>query len=114
MNNHEFRCFHVSRREDGQLRHAIQTIHVDDLPRGEVVIRVRWSSLNYKDALAATGAGKILRKYPLVGGIDLGPYSGYGELQPFTKLFMALQMVLGRLEIVAPIVLLTPAFWKKS
>jgi len=52
--------------------------------------------------------------YALVGGIDLGPYSGYGELQPFTKLFMALQMVLGRLEIVAPIVLLTPAFWKKS
>jgi NADPH2:quinone reductase len=35
------------------------------------VIRVRWSSINYKDALAATGAGRILRKYPLNGGIDL-------------------------------------------
>src|SRR6185295_16104351 len=38
---------------------------------GDVVIRVSWSGINYKDALAATGAGKILRKYPLVGGIDL-------------------------------------------
>ena len=36
-----------------------------------MVIRVTWSGINYKDALAATGAGKILRKYPLVGGIDL-------------------------------------------
>src|ERR1700741_4417008 len=44
---------------------------VEQLTAGEVVIRVRWSSINYKDALAATGAGKILRKYPLNGGIDL-------------------------------------------
>ena len=35
------------------------------------MIKVRYSTINYKDALAATGAGKILRKYPLVGGIDL-------------------------------------------
>jgi NADPH2:quinone reductase len=35
------------------------------------VVRVQWSDINYKDALAATGAGRILRKYPLVGGIDL-------------------------------------------
>ena len=38
---------------------------------GEVVIRVSHSGINYKDALAATGAGRILRRYPLVGGIDL-------------------------------------------
>ena len=42
-----------------------------DLSAGEVVIRVSHSDINYKDALAATGAGRILRRYPLVGGIDL-------------------------------------------
>jgi threonine dehydrogenase-like Zn-dependent dehydrogenase len=46
-------------------------IHLDDLGPGEVVVRVQYSDINYKDALAATGAGRILRKYPLVGGIDL-------------------------------------------
>ncbi|MBM4216935.1 MAG: oxidoreductase [Gammaproteobacteria bacterium] len=44
---------------------------LDDLGPGDVVVRVLYSDINYKDALAATGAGKILRKYPLVGGIDL-------------------------------------------
>ena len=44
---------------------------LDDLTAGEVVIKVSHSTINYKDALAATGASKILRTYPLVGGIDL-------------------------------------------
>ncbi|MET0661073.1 MAG: YhdH/YhfP family quinone oxidoreductase [Steroidobacteraceae bacterium] len=48
-----------------------ETITLDDLSAGEVVIRVRYSDINYKDALAATGASRILRKYPLVAGIDL-------------------------------------------
>lgn len=43
----------------------------DDLAPGDVVVRVLYSDINYKDALAATGVGKILRKYPLVGGVDL-------------------------------------------
>jgi len=43
----------------------------DDLSPGEVVIRVAWSGINYKDALAATGKGRILRRFPLVGGVDL-------------------------------------------
>lgn len=51
--------------------------------------------------------------FETVGNIDLGPYSGYGELHPLTKLFMCLQMVLGRLEILAPLALLTPGFWKR-
>lgn len=42
-----------------------------DLDPGEVVIRVAYSSVNYKDALAATGAGRIIRRFPCVGGIDL-------------------------------------------
>jgi len=44
---------------------------LDDLGPGDVVVRVEYSDINYKDALAATGAGRILRRYPLVGGIDL-------------------------------------------
>src|SRR6202162_2675499 len=44
---------------------------LDDLDPGEVVIRVAYSDVNYKDALAATGAGKIIRRFPCVGGIDL-------------------------------------------
>ena len=51
-------------------------ITVDDLSAGEVVIRVAYSSLNYKDALAVTGKGRIMRGYPKVAGIDL---SGHVE-----------------------------------
>jgi len=51
--------------------------------------------------------------FALIGQIDLGPYGGYGELHPATKLFMSLQMILGRLEIVAPLALLTPGFWRR-
>ena len=46
-------------------------------------------------------------------GIDVGPYGGYGELQTGAKLFMSLQMILGRLEILAPFALLTPGFWRR-
>ena len=46
-------------------------ISLAELSAGDTVVRVRYSSINYKDALAATGAGQILRRYPLVGGIDL-------------------------------------------
>ena len=47
-----------------------EELTLDDLSPGDVVVRVTHSCINYKDALAATGAGKILRRYPLVGGID--------------------------------------------
>ena len=48
---------------------------VDELDKGEVVIKVAYSSINFKDALAATGAGKVIRRFPCVGGIDM---SGHG------------------------------------
>ncbi|MGA1423163.1 MAG: oxidoreductase [Steroidobacteraceae bacterium] len=48
-----------------------EQLTLDDLAPGDVVVRVLYSDINYKDALAATGVGKILRKYPLVGGVDL-------------------------------------------
>ncbi|HEX7417595.1 MAG TPA: oxidoreductase [Steroidobacteraceae bacterium] len=48
-----------------------EELSLDELAAGAVVVRVTHSDINYKDALAATGAGKILRRFPLVGGIDL-------------------------------------------
>lgn len=52
-------------------RSGIESIALDDLNPGEVVIETAYSSVNYKDALAGTGRGKILRRFPLVGGIDV-------------------------------------------
>ena len=57
--------------ENGRVIARYETLELSDLSPGDVVIRISWSDINYKDALAATGAGRILRKYPLVGGIDL-------------------------------------------
>jgi NADPH2:quinone reductase len=56
---------------DGRIVARFDQLTLDDLGHGDVVVRVEYSTINYKDALAATGAGRILRKYPLVGGIDL-------------------------------------------
>jgi acrylyl-CoA reductase (NADPH) len=65
-----FRAFRIH-QEGGKSVSRMETISLDSLSDGDVVVRVRYSTINYKDALAATGAGKILRRYPLVGGIDL-------------------------------------------
>ncbi len=48
-----------------------EELALEELDPGELVVRVAYSSVNYKDALAATGAGKIIRRFPCVGGIDL-------------------------------------------
>ena len=53
------------------IKAALDSMQIDALTPGEVLIKVQYSSINYKDALAATGAAKILRRYPLNGGIDL-------------------------------------------
>ena len=68
--NGPFRAFRIH-LVDKRIEARFEDITLEDLTPGEVVIRVQWSDINYKDALAATGAGRILRKYPLVGGIDL-------------------------------------------
>ena len=56
---------------DGKVASAFATLEEADLDLGAVTIRVAYSSVNYKDALAATGAGKIIRRFPCIGGIDL-------------------------------------------
>jgi len=53
---------------------GIESMQTDDLTPGEVLVKVAYSSINYKDALAGTGKGKILRQFPLNGGIDLAGY----------------------------------------
>lgn len=55
----------------GGYRIASEQISLADLSPGEIVIKVVYSSVNYKDALAGTGQGSILRSFPLVGGIDV-------------------------------------------
>jgi putative YhdH/YhfP family quinone oxidoreductase len=65
-------CFQAFRiHTEGGHRAGIESIGIDDLSPGEVVVKAAYSSVNYKDALAGTGAGKILRKPSLVGGIDV-------------------------------------------
>ena len=53
------------------VRVGIREIGIDDLPPGEVLIDVWYSGINYKDALATTPYGKVVRRYPMVPGIDL-------------------------------------------
>lgn len=65
-----FTAFRIHER-DGGIHAGFETLRLADLSAGEVVIAVSHSSINYKDALAATGKGRILRRFPLVGGIDL-------------------------------------------
>jgi len=57
--------------EDGKISGRTVPLSLDDLGQGDVVIKAAFSSVNYKDALAATGTGKIMRRFPLVGGIDV-------------------------------------------
>jgi NADPH2:quinone reductase len=52
-------------------RAGVEALTLEQLSPGEVVIRVHWSGINYKDALAGTGKGRIVRRFPLVGGVDL-------------------------------------------
>jgi len=65
-----FKAFRIH-DENRKIVSRFEQLKLEDLSPGEVVVRVTHSDINYKDALAATGAGKILRRYPLVGGIDL-------------------------------------------
>lgn len=70
MDSPKFRCFQAIKTEDGKIRTKIQSIGLADLPAGEVVIRVHWSSLNYKDALGAQGHPGVAGPLPHVPGID--------------------------------------------
>jgi NADPH2:quinone reductase len=67
-----FRAYRIEEEgEGGKPKGRMTRIGLSDLNEGELVVRVAYSNLNYKDAMAATGAGKIARRLPIVGGIDL-------------------------------------------
>ena len=58
-------------KRDGPQTAVVQDLSEASLPEGDVTVRVAWSTLNYKDALAITGAAPVVRRYPMVPGIDL-------------------------------------------
>lgn len=66
-NYRAYRIHQIAGKTEGR----IEDLNWDDLATGEVIIECRFSSVNYKDALAVTGRGKILRRFPLVAGIDV-------------------------------------------
>jgi len=67
---HSFSAFRIH-DDDRGYRAGIEQVSIDQLAPGEVVLRTAYSSVNFKDALAGTGKGRILRRAPLVGGIDV-------------------------------------------
>lgn len=70
MNNNKFKAMLVSETETNQFKMEIITKQINDLPEGDVIINVKYSSLNYKDALSATGNKGVTRNYPHTPGID--------------------------------------------
>ncbi|KAF0205929.1 MAG: quinone oxidoreductase YhdH/YhfP [Gallionellaceae bacterium] len=65
-----FRAYRIF-EENGKSQGRFVDLALDDLDPGEVVIQTHYSSVNYKDVLAATGAGKVIRRFPCVGGVDV-------------------------------------------
>ncbi|HSS23911.1 MAG TPA: acryloyl-CoA reductase [Mycobacterium sp.] len=61
----------VARQDGDRITASVETLSPSDLPPGEVTIRVLYSSVNFKDALALTPGGGVVRNYPVVPGIDL-------------------------------------------
>ena len=66
-----FRAYRIEQEETNKPKGRMVEIGLSDLNEGELVVRSRYSNLNYKDALAATGAGRIAWRLPIVGGIDV-------------------------------------------
>ncbi|KOP31237.1 quinone oxidoreductase [Exiguobacterium sp. BMC-KP] len=70
---HTFSAF-VVREVDGSYEGIIETKHVDDLPEGDVLIRVTYSCVNYKDALSMSGNRGVTKSYPHTPGVDAAGY----------------------------------------
>src|SRR6059058_5901002 len=65
-----FKAFVVDKKEDG-FTATFKDLTLADLPSGEVLIKVAYSSVNYKDGLASIPNGRVVRSYPLVAGVDM-------------------------------------------
>jgi NADPH2:quinone reductase len=79
-----FKAFRVH-NEDGKISSRFDQLNLDQIGSGNVVIRAAYSNINYKDALAATGAGRIMKRFPLVAGIDAAGYVHSSEDPRFKK-----------------------------
>ncbi len=66
-----FRAFVVDKPAGGVFGRGLRDVDVQDLPAGEITVRVAWSGVNFKDGLAAREDGRVARGYPLIPGIDL-------------------------------------------
>ena len=66
-----FQALVIDKDAEGKARGTLGRLNASQLDPGEITLRVLYSSINYKDALAATGAGKIIRRFPCAGGIDM-------------------------------------------
>lgn len=69
----------VLQQHDNQLTSQVMTLPSEQLPEGDVIVDVHWSTLNYKDALAINGKAGIVRKYPMVPGIDFSGVVHHSE-----------------------------------
>ena len=70
MINHSFKAYVVEEGDDGSFSGEVQDKSISELPPGDVTVRVKFSSLNYKDALSATGNRAVTKTYPHTPGID--------------------------------------------
>lgn len=80
----KFNAYRIDQGDDGH-QSGLEKISLKDLNEGEVVIKTAYSSVNYKDALAGTGKGRILRRFPLVGGIDIAGHVVSSKDQRFKE-----------------------------
>jgi len=82
MKNIQYKAF-VVEEHDGKFVQSIQTLSTNDLPIGDVLIRVHYSSVNYKDALSAIGNKGVTKKYPHTPGIDVAGVVESSENEQF-------------------------------
>ena len=91
MNKQTFWAFVVEEMADGTYKRTIKKRNISDLPEGDVLIRVSYSSLNYKDALSAAGNKGVTKKYPHTPGIDAAgviEQSGNPNFRPGDKVLV--------------------------
>ena len=74
----------ILEQQDGKTLAAVKAVDDNLLPQGNVTVDIQWSSLNYKDALAITGKGKIIRNFPMVPGIDFAGTVHHSDDARFT------------------------------
>ena len=85
MKNQSFQALQVSEAADGTFKSKIVTRSITDLPDGEVLIRVSYSSLNFKDALSASGNKGVTRSYPHTPGIDAAGFVVSSAVAEFSE-----------------------------